>query len=253
MKKLACILWLTLCATLSLSAQTFLDHIKKREAGMGVVTVTQSKDIDEIVNGRPTTKATTQPQEKKENPPKSVSTTQSQEKKEAATRAVATTQRPEKDKKETRPTTNHATDKDSAKQVRPKETTEKKPNEQRETTEQKRTDSTTKTPESEEEEAPIVDMRKKVMRGSRKIVGFRVQAFAGGNSRIDRQKAEQASIVIKTKYPEEPVYVHFYSPHWICRVGNYRTFEEANSMLQKVKALGYRQANIVKGKITVQD
>ena len=237
MKKLACILWLTLCATLSVSAQTFLDHIKKREAGMGVVTVTQSKDIDEIVNGRPITKVTTQPQEKKENPPKSVSTTQ----------------RPEKDKKETRPTTNHATDKDSAKQVRPKETTEKKPNEQRETTEQKRTDSTTKTPESEEEEAPIVDMRKKVMRGSRKIVGYRVQAFSGGNSRIDRQKAEQASIVIKTKYPEEPVYVHFYSPHWICRVGNYRTFEEANSMLQKVKALGYRQANIVKGKITVQD
>ena len=240
MKKLACILWLTLCATLSLSAQTFLDHIKKREAGMGVVTVTQSKDIDEIVNGRPTTKVTTQPQEKKENPPKSVSTTQSQERKEAATKAVGTTQRPEKDKKETRPTTNHATDKDSAKQ-------------QRETTEQKRTDSTTKTPESEEEEAPIVDMRKKVMRGSRKIVGYRVQAFSGGNSRIDRQKAEQASIVIKIKYPEEPVYVHFYSPHWICRVGNYRTFEEANSMLQKVKALGYRQANIVKGKITVQD
>ena len=91
------------------------------------------------------------------------------------------------------------------------------------------------------------------MRGSRKIVGYRVQAFSGGNSRIDRQKAEQASIVIKIKYPEEPVYVHFYSPHWICRVGNYRTFEEANSMLQKVKALGYRQANIVKGKITVQD
>ena len=237
MKKLACFLWLMLCATLSVSAQTFLDHVKKREAGMGVVTVTQSKEIDDLVNGRAATKATTQPQEKKEAMPKS----------------AGTTQKPDKEKKETKPVTHHVADKDSAKQVHPKETTEKKPTEQRETTEQKRTDSTTKTPESDEEEAPIVDMRKKVMRGSRKIVGYRVQAFAGGNSRIDRQKAEQASIVIKTKYPEEPVYVHFYSPHWICRVGNYRTFEEAERMLQKVKALGYRQANIVKGKITVQD
>ena len=144
-----------LCATLSVSAQTFLDHVKKREAGMGVVTVTQSKEIDDLVNGRAATKATTQPQEKKEVMPKS----------------AGTTQKPDKEKKETKPATHHVADKDSAKQVRPKETTEKKPTEQRETTEQKRTDSTTKTPESDDEEAPIVDMRKKVMRGSRKIVG----------------------------------------------------------------------------------
>jgi len=55
------------------------------------------------------------------------------------------------------------------------------------------------------------------------------------------------------KYPDQPVYVHFYSPHWICRVGNYRSFEEAETMLRKVKALGYRQACIVRGKIIVQD
>jgi hypothetical protein len=95
-------------------------------------------------------------------------------------------------------------------------------------------------------------MRKKVMRGSRKVTGFRVQAFSGSNSRNDRMKAEQARTTIKLNYPEEPIYVHFYSPHWICRVGNYRSFQEARTMLMKVKALGYKQACIVKGTISVQ-
>src|SRR3712207_9310542 len=84
-------------------------------------------------------------------------------------------------------------------------------------------------------------MRKKIMRRSYKVTGYRVQAFAGGNSRQDRIKAEQIGSKIKMKYPDEPVYVHFYSPRWICRIGNYRSFEEANRMLQRVKAMGYRQ------------
>ena len=44
---------------------------------------------------------------------------------------------------------------------------------------------------------------------------------------------------------------HFYSPRWICRVGNYRTYEEAHQMLVSLRKLGYTQATIVKGKITV--
>ena len=96
-----------------------------------------------------------------------------------------------------------------------------------------------------------VDMHKKVMKGY-KINGYRVQVFAGGNSRNDRLKAERAGENIKTAMPGIPVYVHFYSPRWICRMGNYRTYEEAHEVLQKVKQLGYNSAIIVKGKITVQ-
>ena len=95
-------------------------------------------------------------------------------------------------------------------------------------------------------------MSKKVPRHSYKINGFRVQAFAGGNSRADKQKAEQAGRAIKMKYPELPIYVHFYSPQWKCRVGNFKTYEEASRVLRNVKAMGYKQACIVKGKITVQ-
>lgn len=94
--------------------------------------------------------------------------------------------------------------------------------------------------------------RKKVMLNSRKVNGYRVQAFAGGNTRQDRLKAEQVGNEIKQRFPEEPVYVHFYSPRWICRIGNYRSYEEAHQMLLEIQQLGYKQALIVKGKITVQ-
>ena len=96
-----------------------------------------------------------------------------------------------------------------------------------------------------------VDMHKKVMKGY-KVNGYRVQVFAGGNSRNDRLKAERTGESIKSSFPGVPVYVHFYSPRWICRMGNYRTYEEAHEVLQKVKHLGYDSAIIVKGKITVQ-
>ena len=96
------------------------------------------------------------------------------------------------------------------------------------------------------------DLSKKVMRGGVKVNGYRVQAFAGGNSRKDRVQAEQIGNNIKSHFANVPVYVHFYSPRWICRVGNYRTYEEAHQMLVQLRNLGYNQASIVKGKITVQ-
>ena len=90
------------------------------------------------------------------------------------------------------------------------------------------------------------------MRQSYKINGYRVQAYLGGNSRSDREKAQQVGNAIKKKYPLEPIYVHFYSPRWTCRVGTYRTYEDAKKMLDNVKKMGYKEATILKGKITVQ-
>lgn len=104
---------------------------------------------------------------------------------------------------------------------------------------------------SESGDLPAIDTSKKVMRGGRKITGYRVQAYSGGNSRADRQKAERIGNAIKSRFPDLPIYVHFYSPRWICRVGNFRTYQEANEVLQEIKDMGYRQACIVKGKITV--
>ena len=95
------------------------------------------------------------------------------------------------------------------------------------------------------------EIQKKIMKGV-KVAGYRVQVFAGGNTRNDRMKAERIGSEIKTLFPGVPVYVHFYSPRWICRMGNYRTYEEAHAVLERVKNNGYQSAIIVKGKITVQ-
>ena len=112
--------------------------------------------------------------------------------------------------------------------------------------------SVSSTGEDVETEETTPDFSKKVMRGGVKVNGYRVQAFAGGNSRKDRQEAEATGNAIKSHFADVPVYVHFYSPRWICRVGNYRTYEEAHQMLVQLRNLGYSQASIVKGKITVQ-
>jgi hypothetical protein len=95
------------------------------------------------------------------------------------------------------------------------------------------------------------EIQKKIMKGV-KVAGYRVQVFAGGNTRNDRMKAERIGSEIKSLFPGVPVYVHFYSPRWICRMGNYRTYEEAHAVLERVKNNGYQSAIIVKGKITVQ-
>ena len=112
--------------------------------------------------------------------------------------------------------------------------------------------STTTTPPASSSTIDEPDMSKKVMKNSYKVTGYRVQAFAGGNKRNDRQAAENVGNAIKRRFPEQPIYVHFYSPRWICRVGNFRTYEEAHAMLVEIREMGYKQASIVKGKISVQ-
>ena len=92
---------------------------------------------------------------------------------------------------------------------------------------------------------------KKVMRGGYKVNGYRVQVFAGGNQRKDRQQATRIGNEIKSLYPNLPVYVHFYSPRWICRIGNFRTYEEAHQVMTSIRKMGYNAATVIKDKITV--
>ena len=205
MKRVLSILPFCFFTFLPLSAQSYLEHLQQKTQGLGTVSVHQSKEIDDLVNGavpvaKPVARTTTSPTQ---NTTANTEKTAEEEKKEEPKERVAL--KPDMPKTET----------ESGTEVE-------------------------------------VDMSKKVMRNSYKVTGFRVQAFAGGNTREDKRKAEEARDKIKRAYPSEPVYVHFYSPRWICRVGNYRTQEEANRMLRNIRNLGYRQAVVVKGKITVQ-
>ena len=107
-------------------------------------------------------------------------------------------------------------------------------------------------PTTSEETATADAEQKATPKNTRKVMGYRVQAYAGGNSRNDRQAAERTGNAIRSQFSGVPVYVHFYSPRWICRVGNYRTYEEAHQMMVNLHKMGYPQATIVRGKITVQ-
>lgn len=115
----------------------------------------------------------------------------------------------------------------------------------------KQESASTNSPSTSTSVTPIEETRKKVPSKSYKVTGYRVQVFAGGNTRADRQKAEKIGNALKSYFPDHPVYVHFHSPRWICRMGNYRSYEEAHRILQEVKELGYKQATVVRGKITV--
>ncbi len=216
MRQFVILLITALGMAVTAQAQTYLEHLKKQVPGLGTVTVNQSKDIDELVNGKKPA-ATLQDNKTNNNPT-----------------AQKNNEQPKK-----------ATE-------QPKKTAEQSKKTAEQPQHKAKADSLKKT-ETEKEETETPDLRKKVMRRSYKVTGYRVQAYAGGNSREDRQKAEQIGNSIKMRYPDQPVYVHFYSPRWICRVGNFRSQAEATQMLQKIRDMGYKQACLVKGQITVQN
>lgn len=225
MKHLFAILSMLL-VTMTTNAQTFTDHLKQKQSGQGTVTVIQSKDIDELVNG--TSNAQTSPKNTVKNPAsQGQQPANNNQQKQPSAAAGNLNSQNEAGKKE-------ETHKDELSKIEANKRVEEERNDENQM------------------DIPSVDMRKKVMRKSYKVDGYRVQAFAGGNTRADRQKAENIRTAIKMKFPNQPVYVHFYSPRWICRVGNYRSYEEADWMLKELKKMGYRSAIIVKGKITVQ-
>lgn len=100
-------------------------------------------------------------------------------------------------------------------------------------------------------EQPNDTITSKITRDGKKVIGYRIQVFAGGNKREDKNNAYRIGQELKDCFPEYPVYVHFYSPRWKCLMGNFTSYEEAQAVLETVKALGFSQAAIVKSKITV--
>ena len=175
------------------SAQTFLDQLRTVNNGLGTVTVTQSRTIDELVNGRKYPTAV-----------------------------------------------KHKKDTTLVKNVTKSSAADSARHSKIDSTRNNTLDSTRNNIFVQSNTGP-----------RRKVMGFRVQAFAGNNSRVSREKARNIGERLKSEFPGHAVYVHFYTPRWVCRMGNYQTREEAEIMLNKVKDLGYSAACLVKGKITV--
>ena len=66
-------------------------------------------------------------------------------------------------------------------------------------------------------------------------VGYRIQIYAGGNTRYAKEEALKAAQYIRGKYPDIPVYTEFVAPRWVCRVGDYKTIEEADQAMRILK------------------
>lgn len=83
-----------------------------------------------------------------------------------------------------------------------------------------------------------------------KVQGFRVQIFAGNNSQQARNEATQMAEKVKMLFPELEVYTQFVSPRWLCRVGDYRSIEEADVVMRQLKSTGnFKEVSIVRSLI----
>ena len=91
--------------------------------------------------------------------------------------------------------------------------------------------------------------------GEQKVIktsGFRIQAYAGNNTRQAKNDAYHVASRVKEYFPELTVYTSFNPPRWLCRVGDFRSIEEADAMMRKLKATGvFKEVSIVKDQINI--
>lgn len=85
-----------------------------------------------------------------------------------------------------------------------------------------------------------------------KARGYRVQVYAGNGSRVARDEANEIAEKIKSEFPDIPVYTYFSSPRWLCRVGDYRSVEEADAVMRLLKNTGkFKEVSIVREQINI--
>jgi hypothetical protein len=66
--------------------------------------------------------------------------------------------------------------------------------------------------------------------------GFRVQAYSGNSQRVSKDEVLSMQKKMKELYPNLDSYEKYDAPFWKLRVGNFRFYEEASSMLRELKA-----------------
>lgn len=108
----------------------------------------------------------------------------------------------------------------------------------------------------QQEDSAIVVKEKQTNTHSKRIRvnGYRVQVYYGGNNQKSKLQARQMAQRVKIWFEDLSVYTGFSSPHWICRVGDFQTREEAMEVLQAMRESGrFPKAIIVKSKINITE
>lgn len=67
------------------------------------------------------------------------------------------------------------------------------------------------------------------------ISGYRIQVFSDNNSRTAKGEARNKAHDISEKFPELRTYIIYNAPFWRLRVGDFRTPEEANDVVVRLK------------------
>ncbi|MBR6648137.1 MAG: SPOR domain-containing protein [Bacteroidaceae bacterium] len=68
------------------------------------------------------------------------------------------------------------------------------------------------------------------------VEGYRVMVYSGNNSRAARDEANRMAQYMRENFPGAQVYVVFESPIRSCQYGDYRTREEAEAVMYRLKA-----------------
>lgn len=85
-----------------------------------------------------------------------------------------------------------------------------------------------------------------------RMMGYRVQAYAGNNTRKAKTEAYAVAEKLKEQFPDLLIYTIFVPPRWLCRVGDFRTIEEADATMRMLRATGeFKEVSIVKDQINI--
>lgn len=84
------------------------------------------------------------------------------------------------------------------------------------------------------------------------VEGYRVMVYSGNNSRTAREEANNMAKFMRENFPGAEVYVVFESPIRSCLYGDYRTREEAEAVMYRLKATKkFKEISVRKGLINL--
>lgn len=87
-----------------------------------------------------------------------------------------------------------------------------------------------------EQPARLDSLMGKMSAKTTQVEGYRVMVYSGNNSRAARDEANTWAQYMREHFPGAEVYVVFESPIRSCQYGDYRTREEAEAVMYKLKA-----------------
>lgn len=89
----------------------------------------------------------------------------------------------------------------------------------------------------------------RVLHSSIKTPIYHIQLFSSNNTDA-KQQAESFAIRVRESFPDLPTNVSYVSPFWRLRVGEYRSYEEAQAMQRQLKA---KFPELERGMLVIRD